>query len=84
MSFFKKARFQFQYNNFRKGVILFEKQRGSFLHRAIIHAGLERNCPKREWVLLFLEMRCNIFETIYFNLSPYPSPAREEGKPAYR
>jgi hypothetical protein len=46
----------------------------------IIHAGLERNCPKREWVLLFLEMRCNIFETIYFNPSPYLSPARGEGK----
>jgi hypothetical protein len=32
------------------------------------------HCEHGLWVLPFLKMRCNIFETIYFNPSPYPSP----------
>jgi integration host factor subunit beta len=29
----------------------------------------EKSCLKKEWVLPFLAMRCNLFETIYFNPS---------------
>jgi len=46
----------------------------------IIPAGRERSCLKKEWALPFLEMRCNIFETIYFNPSPYLSPLGGEGE----
>jgi len=50
----------------------------------IILAGYEKSCLKREGALPFLEMRCNIFETIYFNPSPYASslaclPAGRQG-----
>jgi len=31
------------------------------------HSGPEKNCLKKKWGLPFLEIRCNIFETIYFN-----------------
>jgi hypothetical protein len=30
----------------------------------------ERSCSEKEWVLPFLEMRCTLFETIYFNPCP--------------
>jgi len=40
----------------------------------ILAVGHEKNCLRREEVLPFLEMRCNIVETIYFNPHPIPLP----------
>ncbi len=40
----------------------------------IIPAGREKSYLRREGVLPFLEIRCNIFKTIYLIPSPHPSP----------
>ena len=40
----------------------------------------EGSWSRKEWVLPFSEMGCNIFETIYFNPSPSPSSTEGEGE----
>jgi integration host factor subunit beta len=44
------------------------------------HSRPEKNCLKKEWVLPFLEMRCNLFETIYFNPSSLEGEAEVKRK----
>jgi len=60
---------------------------------AVWVAGPVRNCLKKEWVLPFLEMLCNISETTYFNSStlsllarhlPAGRQGRGESKPVCR